>query len=63
MTFLDPGCDFIDAETDEKCGRTPSRPVHVGISADPTKGPAYLGVHYRRFCEDHYPETQPPGSN
>jgi hypothetical protein len=57
--MTDLGCDFIDGETDEKCGRTPSQPLILGMSApDPTEPGYRSDIQYARFCEEHLPEMQ-----
>jgi hypothetical protein len=59
MAFVDPGCDFIDGETNERCGRTPSRPLHLVMSApDPTEPGHRVDMQYARLCEEHLPEMQ-----
>ena len=53
------GCDFVADEGTEKCGRTPTQLLAIGMTApDPTKAGHAGDFVYGHFCEEHLPVMQ-----
>jgi hypothetical protein len=57
-----PGCDYTDTETGERCGKTPSQPLAIVITAGTVKpgdvsGDAGTSV-YSHYCADHFDGAQ-----
>ena len=43
--MADPGCDFKDSEDAERCGKTPTQILAMGMTApDPEKGAGHAGT-------------------
>jgi hypothetical protein len=50
----DPGCDYKPSADDEACGRIPTEPLAVGMSAPDTGVPGSGGLFvYAYYCNEH----------
>jgi hypothetical protein len=61
---VDPGCDYQKSVDSERCGKTPTQPLAIGVMA-PTPGyqpdnvdQMVVESEYAHYCGEHLPIMQ-----